>query len=103
MARTDLIGDAFTIIRNAIMSRKENVDAPASNTVKAILEILKREGYIETFKLIEDKKQGLFVFISNMSPENRRYEILNVFQGRGCVCMLSAIRSRMYCAGEVLR
>lgn len=58
MSRTDLIADVFTMIRNAIMAKKENVDVPASNTVKAILEILKRENYIENIKLIEDKKQG---------------------------------------------
>ena len=59
MSRTDLIADTFTIIRNAIMAKKENADVPASNTIKAILEILKRDNYIDNFKLIEDKKQGL--------------------------------------------
>ena len=58
MSRTDLIADVFTIIRNAIMIKKESVDVPASNTIKAILEIIKREGYVDNFKLIEDKKQG---------------------------------------------
>ncbi|MFH0762462.1 MAG: 30S ribosomal protein S8 [Candidatus Omnitrophota bacterium] len=56
--RTDLIADVFTIIRNAIMAKKDIVDIPASNTIKSILEILKREEYIENFKLIEDRKQG---------------------------------------------
>ncbi len=59
MSRTDLIADAFTIMRNAIMAKKENVDVPASNSIKSILGILKKENYIENFKLIEDKKQGL--------------------------------------------
>ena len=59
MSRTDLIADVFTIIRNAMMAKKENVDVPASNTIKAIMEILKKENYIENFKLIEDRKQGL--------------------------------------------
>jgi len=40
MSRTDLIADVFTMIRNATMAKKENVDVPASNIVKAILEIL---------------------------------------------------------------
>ncbi|MFA5118373.1 MAG: 30S ribosomal protein S8 [Candidatus Omnitrophota bacterium] len=60
MSRTDLIADNFTMIRNAIMAKKENLDIPASKMTKSILEILKREGYIETFKLLEDKKQGMF-------------------------------------------
>ena len=59
MSRTDLIADGFTIIRNASMAKKETVDLPASNTLKSILEILKKENYIENFKSIEDKKQGL--------------------------------------------
>jgi small subunit ribosomal protein S8 len=58
MSRTDLIADSFTVIRNAIMCKKENVDIPLSNTIKAILNILKRESYIEDFKIIDDKKQG---------------------------------------------
>lgn len=59
MSRTDLIADAFTIIRNAIMAKKENVDVPASNTLKAIFDLFKEENYIDTFKLVEDKKQGI--------------------------------------------
>jgi small subunit ribosomal protein S8 len=46
------------MIRNAIMAKKDSVDIPASNTIKSISEILKKEGYVENFKLIEDKKQG---------------------------------------------
>ncbi|MDD2679900.1 MAG: 30S ribosomal protein S8 [Candidatus Omnitrophica bacterium] len=59
MSRTDLIADCFTIIRNAIMTKRDSVDVPASNTIKAIMDILKKESYIDNFKLIEDKKQGL--------------------------------------------
>lgn len=59
MSRTDLIADTFTMISNAMMAKKENLDVPASNTIKAIMNVLKKEGYIENFKLIEDKKQGL--------------------------------------------
>jgi len=59
MSRTDLIADCFTMIRNAIMAKKENLDVPASNTIKAILGILKQENYIDNFKFIEDKKQGI--------------------------------------------
>ena len=59
MSRTDLIADAFTCVRNAIMAKKENVDVPASNTLKSVFELLKAENYIDTFKEIEDKKQGI--------------------------------------------
>lgn len=59
MSRTDLIADTLTMIRNAIMAKKESVDVPASNVMKAILGILVKFNYIDTFKLIEDKKQGI--------------------------------------------
>lgn len=59
MSRTDLIADVFTIIRNASMVKKDTVDLPSSNNIKAIMEILKKYEYIDNFKIIEDKKQGL--------------------------------------------
>ena len=59
MARTDLIADALTIIRNAVMAKKQNADIPASNMLKAVLGILQKEEYIDDFKFIEDKRQGL--------------------------------------------
>lgn len=58
MSRTDLIADTFTMIRNAILAKKENLDVPASKQIKSILDILKNESYIDNFKLIEDEKQG---------------------------------------------
>ncbi len=59
MSRTDLIADVFTIIRNAIRIKKDAVDLPASGNIKSIMAILKKNEYIENFKEIEDKKQGL--------------------------------------------
>ena len=59
MSRTDLIADVFTIIRNAIIIKKDAVDLPASNNIKSIIAILKNNEYIDNFKLIEDKKQGV--------------------------------------------
>jgi small subunit ribosomal protein S8 len=59
MSRTDIIADSFTMIRNATMAKKDSLDIPASNTIKSILEILKTEGYIDNFKIMEDKKQSL--------------------------------------------
>ncbi|MFH1269596.1 MAG: 30S ribosomal protein S8 [Candidatus Omnitrophota bacterium] len=56
MSRSDLIADTFTMIRNAIMAKKENLDVPASKQIKSILEILKKEGYIDNFKLIDEKQ-----------------------------------------------
>lgn len=59
MSRTDLIADVFTIIRNAIMIKRDVVDVPASGNIKSIMAILKKNEYIDNFKLIDDKKQGV--------------------------------------------
>ncbi len=59
MSRTDLIADTFAMIRNAAMVGKENLDVPASKMNSAIVEIFKREGYVENIKHIDDKKQGI--------------------------------------------
>lgn len=79
MSKTDLIADTFTIIRNAIMIKKPAVDVPASNMVKSILELLKNEGYIETFKEIEDKKQGILrVYLRYLSGKSAIINIKRV-------------------------
>ena len=53
MSRTDLISDAFTIIRNACRAKKEDTYIPLSNSISKICEILKKEGYIENYKEVE--------------------------------------------------
>ncbi|MCX5712391.1 MAG: 30S ribosomal protein S8 [Candidatus Omnitrophica bacterium] len=102
MSRTDLIADVFTMIRNAHMAKKENLDVPASKIIKSIVQILKAEGYINDWKPIEDKKQGIVrIYLKYMAngkpaikkiiriskPGLRRYvskdELPNVLRGRG--------------------
>jgi small subunit ribosomal protein S8 len=53
MSRTDLLADGFTIIRNGIMARKEDVTLPHSKVLLRVLEILKENEYIENFKELE--------------------------------------------------
>ena len=50
---TDVIADMLTRIRNALMAKHETVEIPASNTKKAIANILLEEGYIAGVELIE--------------------------------------------------
>lgn len=59
MSKSDPIADFVSMIRNGLMAKRENIDVPASGVIKSILEILKNKGYIDNFKLIEDKKQGI--------------------------------------------
>ena len=59
MIVTDPIADMLTRIRNANTVGHETVEIPASKMKKAIAEILKEEGYIADFEMIEDDKQGM--------------------------------------------
>ena len=59
MQITDSIADLLTRIRNANSAKHETVDVPASNIKKAIMQILVDEGYIKSFTVIEDGKQGM--------------------------------------------
>ena len=56
---SDSIADMLTRIRNAGAAKHETVDVPASKMKKAIAQILLDEGYIKSFQLIEDGKQGI--------------------------------------------
>ena len=59
MQISDVIADMLTRIRNANDAKHETVDIPASNMKKAIAEILLDEGYIKSFQIVEDGKQGI--------------------------------------------
>lgn len=59
MTMTDPIADMLTRIRNANMVRHASCDIPASNMKKNVAEILKNEGFIKGYDVIEDGKQGM--------------------------------------------
>ena len=59
MQITDTIADMLTRIRNASSAKHDSVDVPASKVKKAIAQILLDEGYIASFTVEEDGKQGI--------------------------------------------
>ncbi len=59
MQMSDVIADMLTRIRNANNAKHATVDVPASNLKKAIAEILVEEGYIKSFQIVDDGKQGV--------------------------------------------
>ena len=59
MQITDTIADLLTRIRNAASAKHDTVEIPASNMKKAICLILVDEGYIKSFSVTEDGKQGM--------------------------------------------
>lgn len=59
MQITDTVADMLTRIRNANTAKHDTVDVPASNMKKAIAQILVDEGYVKSFQVIDDGKQGI--------------------------------------------
>jgi len=59
MAVSDPIADFLTAIRNAVRAKHRKLDVPASQLKTEIAKLLLRERFINNFKLIEDRKQGV--------------------------------------------
>ena len=59
MVMTDPIADMLTRIRNANVVRSKMVEVPSSKIKQELARILKEEGYIEDYEVVEDGKQGV--------------------------------------------
>src|SRR5690554_5625417 len=59
MVMTDPIADMLTRIRNASSVKHESVDIPRSKLKEELARILKDEGFIREYKVVEDDKQGM--------------------------------------------
>ncbi|MBI1734350.1 MAG: 30S ribosomal protein S8 [Candidatus Rokubacteria bacterium] len=57
--KSDPIADMLTRIRNASNAEHEKVDIPSSKLKVRLAEVLKDEGFIKNFRVLEDKKQGV--------------------------------------------
>lgn len=56
---TDPIADMLTRIRNSNNAKHNTVDIPASNVKKQLAEILLNEGFVKSYDVIDDGKQGI--------------------------------------------
>jgi len=65
---SDPIADMLTVIRNANRVKKEKVDIPSSKLKLEIIKILKNEGYIKNFKLIEESKKSYIRIYLKYTP-----------------------------------
>ena len=63
--QTDPIADMLTRIRNAMRARHARVELPASKLKIEIARVLKEEGYISTYKIVDESKthKALRVFL----------------------------------------
>jgi len=72
MQISDVIADMLTRIRNANNAKHETVDVPASKMKKAIAEILLNEGYIKSYTVVEDGKQGIIRIALKYAPGKQK-------------------------------
>jgi small subunit ribosomal protein S8 len=68
---TDPIADMLTRIRNSVLIKAEKVDIPASRLKVEIAKIMKEEGFIKSYKIIKDKKQGILRVTLKYTQDNR--------------------------------
>ncbi|MBI1337140.1 MAG: 30S ribosomal protein S8 [Phycisphaera sp.] len=59
MSFTDSIADMLTRVRNAARNKADKVDCRNSGVCRGIAEVLKSEGYITSYDVIEDGRQGI--------------------------------------------
>jgi len=71
MAVNDPISDMLTRIRNAGMARKAEVLMPSTKVLAAIAEILKQEGYIGDYEVIEKRPQNQIKIALRYGPDKR--------------------------------
>ncbi len=72
MNTTDPIADMLTRIRNANSAKHESVEIPASNMKKQIAQILVDEGYIKSFSVADDGKQGILKIVLKYGPNKSK-------------------------------
>lgn len=55
----DTVGEFLTRIRNAGLAKHEKVDIPSSKLREGIASVLEKSGYIRSYKVVKDGKQGI--------------------------------------------
>jgi small subunit ribosomal protein S8 len=67
----DSLSDLLTRIRNGVKSKKREVNMPSFRLGIEVVKILKDEGYVKNYKVIDDKKQGILNVTLKYTEDNR--------------------------------
>jgi small subunit ribosomal protein S8 len=70
-AISDPISDLLARVRNAVTAKLPKVDIPSSNMKMDIVKILKDEGFIKNYKLVEDNKQNVIRVYLKYTEDNK--------------------------------
>jgi small subunit ribosomal protein S8 len=71
MSVTDPIADMLSRMWNASLLKRKDVNMPSSKITVEIAKILKDEGFIKNFKVIDDNKQGILNVSLKYTDANR--------------------------------
>ncbi len=69
---TDPIADMLTRIRNANQALLDRVDIPGSKLKVEIARLLRDEGFIRSYRVLQDQKQGVLRVYMKYGPNNLR-------------------------------
>ncbi len=89
---TDPIADMLTRIRNGVKAKKKDIIMPSSNLKVEVARILKEEGYIRNYKVVDEKKHSMLSIALKYNEENK-----SVIGG---IKRVSKPGCRIYCAGD---
>jgi len=67
----DSLSDLLTRIRNGVKSKKREVNIPSFRLGVEVVKILKEEGYVKNYKVIDDSKQGTINVTLKYTEENK--------------------------------
>jgi small subunit ribosomal protein S8 len=70
--KSDPVADLLTRIRNGSRAEHEKVDVPSSKLKVRLCEILKDEGFIKNFRVLEDTKQNMLRIYLKYGPGNEK-------------------------------
>lgn len=72
MSMTDPIADMLTRVRNANNAFQTSTSMPSSKKLVAIAQILKNEGYIEGYEVVEGEPQATLTITLKYGPKKQR-------------------------------
>ena len=72
MSLSDSIADMLTRIRNAVRNKADRVDCRNSNVCTGIAGVLRDEGYINDFAVVDDGRQGILRIELKYGPQGEQ-------------------------------
>ena len=75
----DALGDFLTVIRNGLMASKRTVETPYSTIKLEIVKIIKEEGFIQDYSIIEENsKKNIQITLKYVDGESVIHELTRV-------------------------